>query len=302
VKYTVQYPLTPGYDPRLLEPETMIKIAQAAEQSGFSAIAFTDHPAPSSDWLAGGGHDSLDPLTALGFVAGVTRAIRLMPYLLVLPYRNPLLVAKQAATVDVLSAGRLTVTVGTGFLQPEFLALGADFAERNALFDEAVEVMRGSWTTPDFRYDGRHFQATGQAQQPPPVQPGGPPLWIGGNSLKVRRRVARYAQGWSPLLVDEAFANRARTEAVATPEQLRIAVAQLREFAHEQGRADADDIEVQVQSAGVTSMRSSLEQQRDAIGQVADAGATWVVVNPPRRDADRAIAALERFGAEMIGR
>lgn len=302
MKYTVQYPLTPGYDPRLLEPETMIKIAQAAEQSGFSAIAFTDHPAPSSDWLAGGGHDSFDPLTALGFVAGVTRTIRLMPYLLVLPYRNPLLVAKQAATVDVLSAGRLIVTVGTGFLQSEFLALGADFAERNALFDEAVEVLRGSWTTPDFRYAGRHFQATGQVQQPPPVQPGGPPLWIGGNSLKVRRRVARYGRGWSPLLVDEAFASRARTEAVATPEQLRIAIAQLREFAHDEGRADADEIEVQVQSAAVTSMRSSLEQQRDAIGQVADAGATWVVVNPPRRNADAAIEALNRFGAEMIGR
>ena len=144
----------------------MRKVVVAAESAGFDSIAFTEHPAPSQKWMAGGGHESFDPLTALALCAGVTSTIRLQTYLLVLPYRNPFLAAKQAATLDVLSGGRLILSVGTGYLRSEFLALGVEFEERNALFDEALEVIRRSWSEDDVVYEGLHFKALARPSGP----------------------------------------------------------------------------------------------------------------------------------------
>jgi len=151
----------------------------AAEAAGFDSIAFTEHPAPSQKWMAEGGHESFDPLTALALCAGVSSTILLQTYLLVLPYRNPFLAAKQAATLDVASAGRVILSVGTGYLRSEFLALGVDFEERNALFDEALEVMGRCWSQDEVVYDGLRFKALGQTQRPRPPGPG-PTIWIGG--------------------------------------------------------------------------------------------------------------------------
>jgi len=92
-------------------------IAMAAEKAGFGAINTTDHPAPSDKWRLNGGHDTFDPFAALAFMAAVTNSLRLHTHILVLPYRNPLITAKCAATVDVLSDGRLTLGIGSGYLR-----------------------------------------------------------------------------------------------------------------------------------------------------------------------------------------
>ncbi len=162
MRFMLEYPLLGEVDDGAwLRPANMVRFAQTAEAAGVSAIALTDHPAPSKKWLAHGGHETLDPFAGLCFLASATRTIRLMTFLAVVPYRNPLLLAKSMATVDVLSSGRATFTLGTGYLRSEFAALGVDFAERNELFDEAVEVLRGVWSTDGFHYEGRHFKALG---------------------------------------------------------------------------------------------------------------------------------------------
>src|SRR3954463_13571529 len=132
-------------NPQLVTGAALARFAQTAEASGFSGIAFTDHPAPSHKWLNAGGHDAFDPFAALSFVAGVTNHIQLIPNIVVLPYRNPFLVAKSAATIDALSGGRFVLSVATGYLRSEYRALGVDFDRRNELFDEALAVLRGVW-------------------------------------------------------------------------------------------------------------------------------------------------------------
>jgi probable F420-dependent oxidoreductase len=248
-----------------------------------------------------GGHDALDPLAALGFCAAVTRRMLLMTLLLVLPYRNPLLAAKAAATVDVLSGGRLVLGVGSGYLRSEFAALGVDFAERGALFTEAVEVMRGIWAGDNYGFEGRHFTAYGQTAMPRPLQDPHPPFWLGGNSAVVRRRVARFGQGWSPLINDETGAAVTRTAVIDTPAALSAAVAEIRDLAAEVGR-DPGAIAVQVESSdSVTWYRdATLDRHRHRLGEFADAGATWFVVDPPGDDIERGIDALHRYGAEII--
>src|SRR5690606_5897594 len=160
-------------------------------------------------WLAHGGHQSVDPFVALAFAAAATTRLRLLTYLAVVPYRNPFLLAKASATLDRMSGGRFVLGVGSGYHKTEFFALGVDFDERNALCDEALEVLPLAWSGEPFSYKGRHFEARDVIQLPRPTQR--PiPIWIGGNSKLARRRVARSAQGWMPMGGTEELAKTTR--------------------------------------------------------------------------------------------
>src|SRR5262249_7324090 len=157
---------------------------------------FTDHPAPSDKWLNAGGHDALDPFVALAVVAAATDRLQLIPNIVVLPYRNPFLVAKSAASLDALSDGRFILSVATGYLRSEYRALGGDFGQRNALFEEAIVVLGGVWSQDKFAYEGTGFTATEVTANPKPAHV---PIWIGGNSALTRRRVAAHGDGWNPF-------------------------------------------------------------------------------------------------------
>jgi probable F420-dependent oxidoreductase len=303
VRITVEYPVSAvGYDPALLAPAGMSRVARAVEEAGLDAIAFTEHPAPSQRWLDAGGHETLDVTAAMSFCAAVTERIRLMSYLLVLPYRNPFLTAKSVATVDVLSGGRATIVAGAGYMKSEFRALGVAFEERNELFDEALEVLRGVWSRNPFGYQGRHFHAEEVAALPRPVQgPAGPPIWVGGNSARARRRAARH-QGWSPLLIDENLARTTRTPALTTIGQLSEAVAQAREMAvAEQGEQAFLDVQVQSPHSGWLQRGGSMEEHREHLGLLAGAGVTWFVVQPPGDSVDAAVDGVRRYG-ELLAR
>jgi probable F420-dependent oxidoreductase len=305
VQFTVQYPLAQsGYDPALRDPATLIRFVQAAEAAGFGAVGFTEHPAPSRKWMAAGGHESFDPLAALAFCAAATTRIRLLTYLLILPYRNPLQAAKTIATVDVLSGGRLILGVGGGYMRSEFAALGAEFDERNEAFDEAVTAMRGIWNTDGFAYQGRHFTALAQTALPRPVQRPHPPFWIGGNSRAARDRVARYGQGWAPLLIGDELARTIRTPPLPTAAALKAGVDEIRDRAARAGR-DAGEIaalEVQVESPHSRDLADGrpLGAHREVVAELAASGATWFVVDPPGDDAGRACDALTQYGEQVI--
>src|SRR5690349_15054263 len=144
------------------------EIAARAEAAGFDGLSFTEHPAAGVNWLTHGGHQTLDPFVALAFAAAATSRLRLLTYLAVLPYRNPFLLAKTAATLDRLSGGRFTLGAGTGYHKTEFFALGVDFDERNALFDETLDVLPRAWSGEPFSYRGRHFDARDVIQRPRP--------------------------------------------------------------------------------------------------------------------------------------
>lgn len=299
MKFTLQYPIAhAGYSPALLSAGGMRRVVVAAEAAGFDSIAFTEHPAPSQKWMAGGGHESFDPLTALALCAGVTETIRLQTYLLVLPYRNPFLAAKQAATLDLMSGGRLILSVGTGYLRSEFLALGVEFEERNALFDEALEVIGRSWSEDDIVYEGLHFTALGQTQRPRPPGPG-PTIWIGGNGKVARQRAARHGHGWTPLLIAPEMAKTTRTAPLRTPDDLARAVEDLHQLASAEGR-DGGQLNVQVEWRESSSIVASPDHVLERIEELTGAGATWMVVDPPGDDLERTVELIAAYGESVI--
>jgi probable F420-dependent oxidoreductase len=301
MKFTVDYPIVnAGYDPDLVTAAGLTRVAQAAEEGGYDALSFSEHPAPSAKWLNAGGHESLDQTSALAFCAAVTTRVRLMTYLLVLPYHNPFLTAKALSTVDLLSGGRLTVVAGTGYLRSEFLALNVDIDLRNELFDESLEVLRGVWAEVPFAYQGKHFTARGVASLPGPAQPGGPPVLIGGNSAAARDRAARN-QGWSPLMVSPEVARTSRTPGIATVAELAGKIKEVREAAARyNGDATPLTIQVHTPQAGFMQRPGSVEEHRDHLGQLTDAGVDSFVLRPPGDSVGHTVDALHEYAETFL--
>src|ERR1700730_12123551 len=189
MRFAITHPIIGHpYDPELVSGIGIAAVASSAERAGFHGFGFTDHPAPTQRWLEAGGHDALDPFVAMGFAAARTTRLRLIPNIVVLPYRNPFIVAKAGATLDLLSDGRFTLAVGVGYLKREFAALGVDFDERNDLVDEALDVIRNLRLTDDVAYGGSHSPAGGITAPPRRASLPPPPIWIGGNTGKARQR------------------------------------------------------------------------------------------------------------------
>jgi probable F420-dependent oxidoreductase len=301
MNFWVTYPLMAHpYNPEFLTKSGLTRFCTAAEAAGFAGIGFTDHPAPTERWLQAGGHDALDPFTALSFCAAVTDRVRLIPNILVLPYRNPFVVAKAAATLDALSGGRFTLAVATGYLRGEYQALGVEFENRNALFDEAIEVILGIWDHDDFAHEGSTFTARGQTANPKPDPH--PPIWIGGNSKLSRRRVARYGNGWNPFPAPRALARTTKSPALETVDDLRVMLDELWQLVEE---ADRDPALIDVSfgsSAGGNPGSDDFnpEAQLEAVAELASLGVTWSGIGVPGDSVDRAIEALQRFGDTVI--
>ena len=188
------------------EGDAMISIAKAAEAAGIESVWTGEHvvlpdprvdPSPSDPQTP-----FLDPAVALSHIAAHTARLRLGTGVIILPQRNPVVLAKELTSVDVVSNGRLMFGLGAGYLEPEFRALGAPFEERGAVTDEAIEAIKALWTMEKPSYHGRFFSFEGIDSQPRPIQKPYPPIVVGGVSRHGARRAARYGNGWFGFLTD----------------------------------------------------------------------------------------------------
>ncbi|OBK72443.1 LLM class F420-dependent oxidoreductase [Mycobacterium sp. 1274761.0] len=303
MRFTFTHPMhSHPYNPELVTGSGIATVAAAAEAAGFHGFGFTDHPAPSQRWLESGGHDALDPFVAMGFAAARTTTLRLIPNIVVLPYRNPFVVAKSGATLDLLSDGRFTLAVGVGYLKREFTALGVEFDERATLFEEALEVIRAIWTSDDISYEGRHFSAKGITAHPRPVSRPHPPIWIGGNTAAARQRVATYGDGWCPFAAPAALAQTARTASLDSVETLADGIADLKRRLDDAGR-DPSSVDITFTNLGGGDPASddfNADAYLSALEKLDAIGVTWVQVGVPGDSLAHAVDVIERFGKAVI--
>jgi probable F420-dependent oxidoreductase len=302
MKFTFTHPMhSHPYNPELVTGSGIATVAAAAEAAGFHGFGFTDHPAPTQRWLESGGHDALDPFVAMGFAAAHTTTLRLIPNIVVLPYRNPFVVAKSGATLDLISDGRFTLAVGVGYLKREFAALGVDFDERAALFEEALEVIRAIWTGDDISYEGKDFTAKGITAHPRPVSKPYPPIWIGGNTAAARQRVAKYGEGWCPFPAPAVLAKTARTAAMDS-DGLAIGVEDLRRRFDAAGR-DYSGIDVSFTNVDGGSPGGddfNADAYLAGLEKLAAVGVTWVQVGLSGDSLAHVLETIERFGKSVI--
>jgi probable F420-dependent oxidoreductase len=303
MRFTITHPMhTHPYNPELASGAGIAAVAAAAEKAGFHGFGFTDHPAPSQRWLDAGGHDALDPFVALGFAAAHTTTLRLIPNIVVLPYRNPFVVAKSGATLDLLSDGRFTLAVGVGYLKREFAALGVTYDERADLFEEALEVIRAIWTGDDISYEGKHFSARGITAHPLPASRPHPPIWIGGNTAAARQRVAQHGDGWCPFAAPAGLARTAGTAVIDSTETLAAGIDDMRRRCEAAGK-DWSAVDVtfgNLDGGSPASDDFNGDVYLNGMEKLAALGVTWLQVGLPGDSVAHTLESIDRFRSLVI--
>lgn len=194
------------------DPETLASVVQRGEELGFSYVSVSDHTViprgiasrypynESGEFPGQVTGEAMDQLAVLAFLAACTKSIRLLTSVLILPIRNPLVMANQLATIDVLSRGRLTLGCGVGWMREEFEATGAaPFDRRGRVSDEYLRAFRELWSSDDPRFDGEFVRFSDVKFEPKPVQRPSIPIWIGGESGAALRRTGQLADAWYPI-------------------------------------------------------------------------------------------------------
>ncbi|MFF2364981.1 LLM class F420-dependent oxidoreductase [Streptomyces sp. NPDC058122] len=179
-------------------PDDLVEIARAADRAGFAYIASCDHVAVPRRLADAMSTIWYDPVATLAFLAAVTERVRLLSHVAVVGLRHPLVTAKQYATLDHLSGGRLVLGVGAGHVREEFEAVGADFERRGAVLDETIDALRAALGPEEFPvHHGKTYDFEGLGQRPRPAQQR-VPVWVGGSSPAAVRRAALRGDGWLP--------------------------------------------------------------------------------------------------------
>jgi len=224
--------------------EHLLEVARTAEAEGYTSVWASDHLLVGPDFPRYG--TIFECLSTLAWVAAKTERVRVGSSVLVLPMRHAVVAAKQAATIDNLTGGRLILGVGAGWNEGEFERLGAPFKSRGRVFDESLEVMRRLWTVETPSFSGEFYSFGDSLFFPKPAARRGPPLWIGGGSDKALRRAARLGDGWH---ADEVL-----------PDDFRTKLETLRRYAGDAGRSVASSIRYTVDLFTATGAKRAGER------------------------------------------
>ena len=294
-----------------------VHTAQLAEQNGFHSLWYPDHvcmPIQSGSAhtanVSGNRayqphHNMLDMAVVMGAVAACTNRIKLGTSVLIAPYRHPLSDARQFATVDLLSQGRLMLGVGSGWMQEEFAACGQDYEVRNKQTDECLQIYKRSWEDEKVEFDGEFYKFCDISMDPKPVQKPHPPIVFGGNTPAGARRAIRHCDGLYPLFLDthvaagrfaplqELIRREADTLGRDTSQFLMLAASSAR-------ITDADN--PQSQANPRPNCTGTAEQILEDLQAMADAGFSMIVcmMMCPSGSLAEQHEQIQRFGEEVI--
>lgn len=281
---------------------TNVKIAKAAEALGFDSVWASDHvviPARRSGIFT---EYFYDPFTLLAFISSVTSRILLGTSVIILPYRNPLVTAKMAASLDVVSGGRLLFGVGPGWMREEFEALGIPYESRGRMTDEYIEIIKTLWEKDDPKYEGEFFTFYDVGFDPKPLQKPGPTVWIAGSSERAMRRAALYGNGWQPT--------------GASPDDVAEGIQKIRSIAVDAGR-EASGIKFSVRNRvkilgpgletksepnapTVFTMRGTPDEIAECIQEYKSRGVSHMIFDPDAGDTKEIFDMMETLSKEVL--
>jgi probable F420-dependent oxidoreductase len=300
----------------LATPDVIKTLARRAEELGYAHFSTSDHLvvprsidsrypySASGDWPGAAAGDCFDLLTLLAYLAALTTKPRLITAVAVVPYRGAVHTAKIAATIDVLSGGRMVMGVGAGWMKEEFEALNAPpFEERGRVTDEWLQAFKILWTEEAPRFEGRHVSFTNVAFAPKPVQKPHPPIWVGGESPAALRRTVRYGDVWFPI------GNNPR-HPLDTVARFKAAIERLRQLA-EQNRRDPQSLGIafyagwydetrtlQLEGGARHVMSGTPAEVAEDIAALQELGVSDLVLGLQRPTLEQTLASMEHFMSE----
>jgi probable F420-dependent oxidoreductase len=304
----------------LAAPEIMARIAREAEALGYDYLTVTDHVVlpdmaePGYPYSESGAFYSTDSayrhemLTLAAWLGSMTSRLRLVLAVLVVPHRPAVLAAKMLSTIDVLSAGRLTVGIGAGWLKAEFDAVvTTPFAERGAVTDEYVAAFKTLWTEKQPQIDGKYVHYDRLLLEPKPVQQPHPPIWVGGESPPALRRAAKLGDAWYPIGTNNAHL-------LDSLPRYRAGVERLRQMTERAGRPrDAVALTYRVKRYGEALPATASDGERrlfsgsdqnivDDIHRLQDLGVSAIDFDFERPNADSVIAEMRGFRERVLAK
>ena len=291
--------------------ESIVSLGMRAEVQGFDSLWVSDQVVIPSElrssfsygatgqYYIEANQNLFEALSVLSYLAGRTSRVHLGTSVLVLPYRQPLVVAKQLATLDALSGSRIVLGVGAGFMREQFKVLGMDmFDQRGAATDEAIRLFRTVWVAgAEVSFTGEIYRVQPVRFLPKPARPGGPPIWFGGNGRRSIRRAAELGDGWHPVRIGV--------------NELRTGVATLHELFDRNGRQPSDLIisgKFRLYGPGTgprdepheSELIGRAELIAERIRSYQNAGLQYLVLDPTQHNASvEALEALEFFAQEV---
>lgn len=272
-------------------PENIVTVAKWAEELGYHSVWVTDHVVlpvqvdayypyrdhgrwdypPETPWL--------DPLLALQWAAAVAPSLKVGTSIIVVPLRNPVLLAKQLSTLDYLTGGRVILGAGAGWMEEEFDIIGESFSNRGKRVLEAVDLMRKFWTGETVQFEGEFYSISPSKMHPTPVQETIPVIW-GGHSDAAIRRVAKLGDGWHPTQI--------------TIEQLRAGIAKLHDYCEEEGR-DPESVLV------VARPGDTYEVNEETHAAHVEMGVDHLIMDTPIKEVDPDLHLLREYMEKVAG-
>jgi probable F420-dependent oxidoreductase len=274
-------------------PEEIREVAVAADRLGYYSLTCSEHVGIPMDVAKVRGARYYDQLSTFGFIAALTRQIRLLTHIVVLPYHHPLEVAKRFGTLDRLSGGRLILGLGVGSLKQEFELLGASFDDRGARYDDAISALRASLGKRTPAYQGTFYRFENFVIDPCAVQDP-VPLWLGGRTPKSLRRAVAVADGWVPITQIHPV------RFGLSLEELSALVQEAREWPEWKARSRPFEIALGFEEPLDLEAPAQVEAARKQVDQMRAAGATVINVTLKASSAAHYVAQLESFKDKVI--
>ncbi|HEX3034676.1 MAG TPA: LLM class F420-dependent oxidoreductase [Thermodesulfobacteriota bacterium] len=287
---------------RNVKPHVNIEIAKKAEELGFDSIWASDHVVVPDKYIGRFSEVFYDPFVILASIAAQTSKIKIGTSVIILPYRNPVVVAKMVATLDVLSEGRFIFGVASGWMREEYDVLSIPYHERGKRTDEYIRIMKELWGKGNPKFEGEFFRFSNIKFYPRPLQQPHPPIWIGGNSERALRRAVELGDGWQPTGV--------------SPDDIEIGVRYIKRFARDRGRELENFVlsarnrlrifDKSKEPSHATQAKRSLfslcgkkEEIISYMQRFKEGGVSHMVVDPTAKDGEEMFETMERFSEVM---
>jgi probable F420-dependent oxidoreductase len=314
----MQFGLSVPHRGPLANPQAIRAIARNAEELGYGVLTISDHIvvprsiaskypySPDGGWSGGGDGMCFEQMALLNYVAGITEKARLLTSITVVPHREPIMAAKAIATADQLSGGRVELGIGTGWMAEEFALLKTQpFAERGAVTDEYIRAYKELWTAENPSFEGKYVQFKDIFFEPKTLQPGGPRIWVGGESGRALRRLAALGDVWYPIAggnpkapldtlagYDGALAKlRGAAETVGRdPASIGLAYSAMAHSPQEKESAEG----------GRMLLTGSADARQADVGALAERGVSTLIVNVAAGNLEAALERQGKFAREVM--
>ncbi len=283
---------------RYAEKDAILNISKASEELGFDSIWVSDHIViPESH--QGFGDMFYEPLITLTYIAACTNRIQLGTSVIILPYRNPIVLAKMISTLDVLCGGRVILGVGVGWLKDEFNALGIPYGERGYITDESIEILKVLWTREEPSFKGRYYNFSKIRFLPRPIQRPHPPIWVGGNSRRAIERAVNKGNGWHCVGL--------------TPEEIKKGVEYANKLLSSNGKGTSDFVislrkNLQIKDTSEKKIKEAVDKERlrgtpdeiaDGINRYRESGVSHLIFHILGGTLNGIIESMELFSNKI---